>query len=119
MVFHWSLSDNKSPQVSRTLLSILANVSNAVIWIVSTRPIISKSSTSFTNFLVTVLSAQITTCDTVTFMFHGFFIPLARSRYLSVFSLSFNFTLWLVGIAESAIRQVPFSVDYYKVRSSG
>ena len=26
MVFHWSLSDHKSPQVSRTLLGILADV---------------------------------------------------------------------------------------------
>ena len=44
MVFHWSLSDNKSPQVSRTLLSILTVLSNAVIWIVSTRPPTSQSS---------------------------------------------------------------------------
>ena len=38
MGFHWSFRDNKSPQVSRTLLSILAVLSNTVIWIVSTRP---------------------------------------------------------------------------------
>ena len=38
MVFHWSLSDSKSPQVSRTLLSILAVLNNAVVWMVSTRP---------------------------------------------------------------------------------
>ena len=28
MVFHWGLSDSKSPQVSRTLLSILAVFNN-------------------------------------------------------------------------------------------
>ena len=44
MVSHWSLSDNKSPQASRTLLSILADINNAVIGMVSTRPIILKSS---------------------------------------------------------------------------
>ena len=44
MVFHWSLSDSKSPQVSRTHLRILAVLSNADIWIVSTRPPTSKSS---------------------------------------------------------------------------
>ena len=38
MVFHWSLSDSKFPQVSRTILSILAVLNNAVIWMVSTRP---------------------------------------------------------------------------------
>ena len=43
MVFHMSLSDSKSPQVSRTRLRILAVLSNAVIWIVSTRPPTSKS----------------------------------------------------------------------------
>ena len=31
MFFHWSLSDNKSPQVSRTLLSILADITSAVV----------------------------------------------------------------------------------------
>ena len=34
MVFHWSLSDRKSPQVSWTFI-ILANL-NAVVWMVST-----------------------------------------------------------------------------------
>ena len=33
MIFHKSLSDCKAPQVSRILLSILAVLSNAVIWI--------------------------------------------------------------------------------------
>ena len=31
MVFHWSLSDSKSPHVSRTSLSILAILRNAVV----------------------------------------------------------------------------------------
>ena len=44
MVFHWSLSNSKSPQVSGTLLSILAVLNNAVVWMVSTRPPVSKSS---------------------------------------------------------------------------
>ena len=47
MVFHWSLSDCKSLQVTRILLSILANVNNVTVWMVSTRPLISKSSSSF------------------------------------------------------------------------
>ena len=36
MVFHWSLSDNKSPEVTRTLLSILTVLKNVVDWMVST-----------------------------------------------------------------------------------
>ena len=39
MVFHWSLSDSKSPQVSRSLLSILAVLNKAVVWMVTTRPL--------------------------------------------------------------------------------
>ena len=31
MVFHWSLSDSKSPQVPRSLINILANFNNALI----------------------------------------------------------------------------------------
>ena len=73
MVFHWRLSDSKSPQVSRTLLSILAVFNCAVVWMVSTRPPTSKSSRPFNNPLVTVPKAPITIGITVTFMFHSFF----------------------------------------------
>ena len=43
MVFYRSLSDNKSPQKSRTLLRILADLNNAVVWISAARPLISSS----------------------------------------------------------------------------
>ena len=55
MVFHWNLSDSKSPQVSWTLLSILAVLNNAVVWMVSTRPPTSKSSSPFSNSLVIII----------------------------------------------------------------
>ena len=82
MVSHWSLSDSKSPQVSRTRLWILAVLGNAVVWIVSTRPPTSKSSRPFNNPLVIVPQAPITIGAIVTFMFHSFFNSLARSMYL-------------------------------------
>ena len=47
MVFHWSLSDSKSPQFSRTLPGILADLNNVVVWMVSTGPLIFKSSSPF------------------------------------------------------------------------
>ena len=75
MVFHWSLSDSKSPQVSRTLLSILAVLNNAVFLMVSTHPLISKSSSPFNNPLVTVAKAPITIGIIVTSMFDSFSIP--------------------------------------------
>ena len=115
MVFHWSLSDSKSPQVSRTLLSILAILNNAVVWMVSTRPPIFKSSSLFSNPLVTVQNAPITICIIVTSMFHSFFNSLARSRYLSFFSHSFSFTLWSAGTAKSTILQVLFFFFFFFV----
>ena len=72
MVFHLNLSDSKSPQVARTLLSIRAVLNNAVVCIVSTRPPTSKSSSPFHNLLVTALKAPITIGIIVTFMFHSF-----------------------------------------------
>ena len=58
---------------------------------VSTRPPTSKSSNPFNNPLVTVPNAPITIGIIVTCMFHSFFNSLAKSRYLSFFSLSFSF----------------------------
>ena len=118
MVFHWSLSDSKSPQVSRTLLNILAHLSNAVVWMVSTRLPTSKSPSLFINPLMIVPRAPITIGINVTFMFHRFFNPLVRSRYLSFFSLSFNFSLWSAGTAQFCKFSFFFFVDYYKVWSS-
>ena len=104
MVFHWSLSDSKSAQVSRIRLSILAILSNAVVWIVSTRPLTSKSSRPFNNPLVTVPNAPITIGTIVTFMFHSFFNSRASPRhyyyyyyyyyyYLLLESFSYQLTL--------------------------
>ena len=115
MVFHWSLSDSKSPQISRTRLRILAVLSNAVVWIVSVRPLISKSSWPFNNPLVIVLNTPITIGTIVTFMFHSFFNSLARSRYLSFFSLSFRFILWSAGTAKSTILQIFFFFFFFLI----
>ena len=122
MVIHWRLSDSKSPQVSRSLLSILAVFNNAVVWMFSTRSPTSKSSRPFSNPLVTVPKAPITIGIIITFMFHSFFNSLARSRYLSLFSYSFSFILWSSGTAKSTILQILFFfffVDYCKIWSSG
>ena len=115
MVFHWRLSDSKSPQVSRILLSIMTVFNNAVVWMVSTRLPTSKSSRSFNNPLVIVPNAPITIGIIVTFMFHSFFNSLARSKYLSLFSHSFSFILSSAGTAKSTILQIFlfFFVDYY------
>ena len=95
MVFHSRLSNNKFPQVSRTLLSILAVLNNAEV-------------------------SQSLSCSIV------FFSSLARSRYLSLFLLSFFFfILWSTWIAMFTIWQVLlvffffFFFYYHLIWSSG
>ena len=84
MISCWSLSDSKSPQVSRSLLRILANLNNVLIWMISYCPLIFKSSSSFTNPFGIVPCAPITIGITVTFMFHIYLVLLQdRDIYLS------------------------------------
>ena len=94
-----------------SLLSILAVLNNVVVWMGSTRPPISKSSSSFSNPLVTVPNAPIAIGIIVPFMFHSLFVffnSLARFRYLSFFSHSFSFILWSPGTAKWTILQFLF-----------
>ena len=84
----------------------MADFNNAVVWMISTRPLISKSSSPCTITLVTVPRAPITIAITVTFLFQSFLSSLARSRYLSFFSLSFSFTQWSAETAKATILQV-------------
>ena len=70
VVFLLSLSDSKSPQISRTLLSILADLSNAVVYKISAHPLVYSSSSPFTEHLGTLLNIAIIIDIIVTFMFH-------------------------------------------------
>ena len=121
-VSHSNLSDNKSPQVSSTLLSILSALNNAnYVWMVSTHLVISRSLSPCINPLVTVPRAPIT-IDIVTLMFHSFFNSIARSRYLSFFPHSFSFTLWSARTVKSWLTTAAsslFFIDYNKIWSSG
>ena len=113
MVFHWGLSGSKSPQVSRTLLTILAVLNNAVVWMVSIRPFISKSTSSFTKPSLTVLKAPITTGSKVEvlillFIFFQFYSVVSWDCKVKNFASSpvFFFFFFLF-------------IDYYKVWSCG
>ena len=117
MVFHWRLSDSKSPQVFRTLLSIVA-VFNNDVWMVSTRLPTSKSSRPFNNPLVTVPKAPITIGIIVTFIFHSFFLKFS-SKVEVLISLFTFFQFYSVVIRDSKVNNFAgflfFVVDYYKV----
>ena len=118
MVFHWGLSDSMSPQVFRTLLSILSVLNNAVVWMVSTRPPTSKSSSPFSNPLVTVPNAPITIGIIVTCIFHSFFNSLARLRYLSFFSQFCKFSFLLIIIKSGILVWIRGSVSMLKSHRS-
>ena len=96
----WSLSDSKFLQVSRTFLT---DLNNAVVCMVSFLPLISNSSNHFSKSLGRTVPCVPTTIGiTIIFMFHSFFGYLAKSKYLSIFSLFFIFTSWSIGTAKSA-----------------
>ena len=112
MVSQWSLSNSKYPQVSRTLLSILADLNYTIVRMVHTLvyvpprsilvllfpslptpfPILSRLSPVHQPQLI--LPSPL--CSIV------FFSSLARSRY---FLLSFIFILWFARTAKSTIQQ--------------
>ena len=60
MDFHWSLSDSGSPQVSRTLLSILVDLINAALRIFSILPRISSPLISFFVWIYLSISIYLT-----------------------------------------------------------
>ena len=70
----WSVSDTQSHQVSRTLLSNLADLNNAVVWIVLIRTPISNCSNPFSNSLGTAHSTSLGM--TVTCIFDNFVLVL-------------------------------------------
>ena len=115
IVFHWSLSDCKSSLVSRTLLSILTDFNNAIVWMVSARPPISNSSWPFSKTPGTVPGAPVTIGITITPVFDRFLRSLARSKYLSLF-------LWFslcgpLRQQSSLYGKFSFFVNYYSVWS--
>ena len=89
--FHWSPNDRKSLQLPRTLLSILAGFSNAVVWTVEILPQSSCSAILFSRFLGIVPCSQTMMGITVTPQILK--NSLVRSRYFSRTSFSFISTL--------------------------
>ena len=90
MIFQWILNDSK---IFSGLLSILTDFSSAVVWMVSTLPLISSSLNLFSWFFENVLRAPKMICITAKFMFNNFFCSLAKSTYVSSFSTFFHCNL--------------------------
>ena len=108
MGFQWSLNDRKSPQVSRTLLGIMVDLDNAIIWIISTFPLISKSTSPFTNPLEIILSALITIHIIITFIFSSIFQLSSKVYVLISLFTFFQFFSVIRRDGYSSIRQIFF-----------
>ena len=80
---------------------------------VSTRPPTSKSSSLFSNPLVTVLNAPITIGIIVTCMFHSFFQFPSKVEVLILLFTFFIFLLWSAGTAKSTIFQYYYYYHYH------
>ena len=86
MVSHGSSSDSMSLEVSGVFISILTDLDNVVVWMVSTCLFISKFSISFINSFRTVPSDQLISPP----CFIAFFLLQGRDAYLS-FRFLFSF----------------------------
>ena len=110
--FHWSLSNSKSPQVSKTTPHILADLNNAIVGMFSICPFIFKSSNLCTNPLVTIKRPPVTICFITIFLkrvFHnnvswcfltGVWVTasfLKSSGLFSVFwAILINAVIWMI-----------------------
>ena len=83
--FEWQ----QSPQVSRTLLSILTVLNNVLVWMLTTRPVIFKPSSPFNNPLMNVSKAPIMISTVITFMFHSFFFQFPGKVQVLIFLFTF------------------------------
>ena len=95
-------------QISWNLLSILADLNNTVVWIVSNDPLIVKSFSSCTNPSVTTKSTNYNWYHRHFHVSLFFFYSQISSRYLSFFSHSLSFILWSSGSAKFTTLRVLF-----------
>ena len=89
------------------LSSIQVDLTNVVVWMLSTDSLISKSYSPLNNFSVIVSRAPVTIDTNITFMFHSFSNSLAMSRYLS-----FSFSLGHMGQQCTQSCQLSLLTDY-------
>ena len=86
-VIFYNMSDRKY-QTSRSLLNILADFNNSLVWMASILLLVFNSARLFSEFLRIVSRTLTTISIPVTLIFWS---SLARSRYLAIFSFSFIF----------------------------
>ena len=104
MIFHWSLCDRKSPQLSITFPEILIQtLINAIVWMVSVRPSIFDFSSPLSKALGTIKNSPITIGINVTLIFPNLIQFSSKVQVLVL--LSFISTQWSIETAKSSLRQ--------------
>ena len=88
--FHWSLNDSKCPQISKTLLRILADLDDSVFRFVSILPLISLSSIFFHSFRWPFQMYQLLLASR-TIIFHCLFNSLLFTMNIEAFVYLFAF----------------------------
>ena len=137
VVFHWSLSDSKSLQSLKTLLGILADLNNTVVWIVSIRPPISNSSRLLSKILfwatirrdsvsllrfpfrnhVQVLSGEISPVCRLKYPYNcfssHFYFLLSLYLFLTSFCINFLLVSVIPNIASVVTGRYYYQYNYY------
>ena len=108
VIFNWSLNDSKYSQLSRTFLSILADLNNVVVSMVAILSPIPNSTIILSRPFEIVPSAPTIVCVTFSFIFHSFsfdfwFLVLWQDPRIS---LSFRFLLYFTGTAKSTWQEI-------------
>ena len=107
MVFQRNLSESKSPQVSRTLLSILADIINTIICVVRFFLLFTILPVFLPFWTVQGYHFQLVSLLPLCFIAF-FFSSSARFKYLLIFLSSFIFPLWSAKTVKSTGQQVLF-----------
>ena len=101
MVFHWTLIDSKSPQISRTIISIQSDFNTAVVWLVS------HACSYFQVAQSLHQSFEGCTERTNYNWYHSYFhiqwfVQFFSKvlEFISLFSFSLDITLWYAGTAK-------------------
>ena len=113
IVKHKSLSNSKSPQVSRTLLNILVDLHYSEVRMVLFLSLISTTSSLFLSLLGTVPRAQNTIKITFT-MFFRLSVKIQIFAYLFIFFYFYS----VVGKIHKRIRSFFFLIHQKKIWSS-
>ena len=85
MIFHWSLSDSKSPQVSKSRPIIQDDLCDAVVWRISALRPIKNTFIPLTKSLVAVPRAPIITVTFYYYYYYYYYLLIYIYAYIYIY----------------------------------